>query len=165
MKTEHLRKYTSGHVLDITGIPYRTLDHWNRNGFLSPTIQSGEGRERIYSFGDVIAVFTATLGRKLGISLKAMSKLIPKIQRAVGNATPASTKARVDTVMFVSPDGTVHTLRDKRLTDAMRKWGHPVMGAFHLDAVLTRAVNRTVQYRVKGMRPRRGRPTTTRRST
>lgn len=53
--------FTSGDMVKLTGIPYRTLDHWARTGLIMPSIASanGTGSERRYSFRDLILVHVA----------------------------------------------------------------------------------------------------------
>lgn len=49
--------YTSGAVCKLTGLPYRTLDFWCRQGLLTPSVQAGTGKggDRLFSAADLLA--------------------------------------------------------------------------------------------------------------
>ena len=65
---------TSTEVMDLTGIKFRTLDYWARNGVVTPSIQPGDsrGKIRLYSEKDVQLIRLALELRKLGLVLRAV---------------------------------------------------------------------------------------------
>ncbi|MDY5584919.1 MAG: MerR family transcriptional regulator [Arcanobacterium sp.] len=50
--------YRAPAVCKVVGITYRQLDHWDRTGFVSPTIRraTGSGSQRLYSFRDILVL-------------------------------------------------------------------------------------------------------------
>ena len=89
------RGFYSGEAADITGIPYRTIDHWARTGLITPSISEarGAGRSRLYSFKDLIALRVARELRDKGTSVQSLRKVI-KLLRSSGMDSPL-TEARL----------------------------------------------------------------------
>jgi hypothetical protein len=58
MKFSHVvtRSFSTAEVARLTGLSARQLDHWDRQGFLRPSLQqaAGYGSTRRYSFADVV---------------------------------------------------------------------------------------------------------------
>lgn len=48
---------TSGALCKATGLPYRTLDFWCREGLITPSVQAGTGKggDRLWSAADLLA--------------------------------------------------------------------------------------------------------------
>jgi DNA-binding transcriptional MerR regulator len=51
-----VRAISAGDAHGLAGISYRQLDHWARQGWVTPSVDQGEGRSgrRLYSLDDVI---------------------------------------------------------------------------------------------------------------
>jgi DNA-binding transcriptional MerR regulator len=83
------RGYYAGEAAEVTGIPYRTLDHWARTGLVTPSISEarGAGRSRLYSLDDLVALRVARELREKGISIQSLRKVIKKL-RAIGLENP-----------------------------------------------------------------------------
>ncbi len=77
------RRFYAGEASQITGIPYRTIDHWARTGLLTPSISEarGSGRSRLYSFKDVLALRVIRDLREKGIPAQALRKVIKLLRR------------------------------------------------------------------------------------
>src|SRR4051794_3308742 len=82
--------FTSGQVMRITGLSYRTLDHWARTGFIAPTVAaaSGTGTERLYSIKDIVALRVARKLRKQGITTRSLKRVVEKLRAAKGIEQP-----------------------------------------------------------------------------
>jgi len=151
--------FTTGQILDLSANSYRTLDHWVRSGFLTPSIRNKKGCWRTYSIGDVVAMFTANLGRRVGISLHAMSKLIPHLQNsysAVEEIKPKRLSKNKDVIIFVEESGKLHLYADERLSERMSQCSNPVMGVFALGAIEGKLYPRLLINENRGWRPRGG---------
>lgn len=68
--------FSTAETARLTGLTSRQLDHWDRMGFLRPSLEraSGYGSTRRYSFADVVRLRVAARLRAAGIGL-------PKIRR------------------------------------------------------------------------------------
>ncbi len=80
------RSFSTAEAARLTGLTARQLDHWDRNGFLRPSVEkaSGYGSARRYSFADVVRLRVAARLRAGGLGLarirrcaEALSKLDP----------------------------------------------------------------------------------------
>ncbi len=76
------RPYNYKQVIEIIGITYRQLDHWDRAGLVKPSItkKHGRGKKRLYSFSDLVALGTAKQLKDQGIPLKKMKKCLKFIK-------------------------------------------------------------------------------------
>jgi DNA-binding transcriptional MerR regulator len=68
--------FTAGEVIRIVGISYWQLDHWDRSGFIKPSLEgaSGKGSERQYNFLDLVQLRVAKMLRDSGVSLGRTKK-------------------------------------------------------------------------------------------
>ena len=87
--------FTGGEAAKLSGVKYATLDYWDRTGFLKPTLStqsglSGKGRDRIYSFTDLVALRVARELREQGIPLQRIRKVVDHLL-AAGSNRPLST--------------------------------------------------------------------------
>jgi len=75
--------FTSKEVTKLTGVSYRQLDHWDRIGFITPSVltASGKGSGRLYSFRDVLNIRVAKQLRDAGASIKNIIKSIEFIKQ------------------------------------------------------------------------------------
>jgi DNA-binding transcriptional MerR regulator len=78
-----------GQVERFTGVDRRTLDFWDKSGFIVPSLQQGAGRgsQRLWSFDDLVALKVAAQLRALGVSLQALRKVATYLR---GRTPPAS---------------------------------------------------------------------------
>lgn len=70
------QSFSTAETARLTGLTPRQLDHWDRMGFLRPSLEraAGYGSTRRYSFADVVRLRVAARLRAAGIGL-------PKIRR------------------------------------------------------------------------------------
>ena len=80
------RSFSTAEVARLTGLTARQLDHWDRRGFLRPSLEkaNGYGSTRRYSFADVVRLRVAARLRANGVGLarirrcaEAMARLDP----------------------------------------------------------------------------------------
>ena len=78
-----VERFPAGQVVKITGITYSVLDYWVKTGFIVPAQQKGKGKgsDRLFSFGDVVAIKAALRLRALGASLQGIRQAIRHIQK------------------------------------------------------------------------------------
>lgn len=129
MSTTIIEHFTAGQAARLARVPYRTLDYWARSGFLVPSVQvaAGRGTDRLYSFGDVIALRVASDLRSQGISLQALRKVVAWL-RARGYEGGLA-----EAGPYLVCDGQdVYERKGDELLSAMRRPGH-VAFAFVLD--------------------------------
>jgi DNA-binding transcriptional MerR regulator len=86
---EQQRGFYAGEAAEITGIPYRTIDHWARIGLITPSISQarGAGRSRLYSFKDLVALRVTRELREKGTSIQSLRKVI-MLLRSTGLDSP-----------------------------------------------------------------------------
>lgn len=77
------RSYTSREAELATGVPFFTIDYWGRTRFLVPTIARGagrgRGRQRLYSYGDLIRMRIARELREQDVSLESLRAILAKL--------------------------------------------------------------------------------------
>ena len=85
------RSFSTAEASRLTGLTPRQLDHWDRQGFLRPSLQraSGYGSARRYSFTDIVTLRVAARLRAHGVPLarirrcaEALAKLDPSADLA-----------------------------------------------------------------------------------
>lgn len=77
------KAYTSREAARLSGVPFFTVDYWDRSKFLRPTIAKGEGRgkgrQRMYSYGDIILLRIARELREQKVSLETLRSIVRKL--------------------------------------------------------------------------------------
>lgn len=77
------RAYTSREAEQVSGVPFFTIDYWGRTRFLVPSIAKGEGRgkgrQRLYSYGDLIRLRIARELREQKVSLETLRAILLKL--------------------------------------------------------------------------------------
>ncbi len=75
--------FASGEAGRIAGIPFRTLDHWARTGFVKPTIQlaRGTGSDRLYSRQDILILMIARELRNLGVATAYLARAVKALRQ------------------------------------------------------------------------------------
>jgi DNA-binding transcriptional MerR regulator len=85
------KAYTSREAARLSGVPFFTLDYWGRTKFLLPTIAPGagrgKGRQRMYSYGDVLRLSIARELRDQKVSLETLRAIILQLA-PVSHALP-----------------------------------------------------------------------------
>lgn len=82
-KTVIARSFSTAEVARLTGLSARQLDHWDRQGFVRPSVEraSGYGSARRYSFADVVRLRVAARLRANGIGLSRIRRCAEALSR------------------------------------------------------------------------------------
>jgi DNA-binding transcriptional MerR regulator len=80
--------FSTAQAARLTGLTARQLDHWDRKGFLKPSLQkaSGYGSARRYSFADVVRLRVAARLRAAGVGLARIQRCAEALERLGGEA-------------------------------------------------------------------------------
>ena len=85
MKFSHVvtRSFSTAEAARLTGLSARQLDHWDRKGFLRPSLQqaAGYGTTRRYSFADVVRLRVAARLRAHGVGLSRIRRCADALAR------------------------------------------------------------------------------------
>jgi len=76
--------FSAAQVIQITGVPYQTLNHWVKMGLVRSSIApaSGSGSRRIYDFQDLASIFIALKLRRAGMHGRAIVRIMELLRRA-----------------------------------------------------------------------------------
>ena len=79
--------FSTGQAARLTGLSPRQLDHWDRKGFLKPSLEAarGYGSKRRYSFADVVRLRVAARLRAAGIGLVRIQRCAEALERLGGD--------------------------------------------------------------------------------
>lgn len=108
--------FSTAQVARLTGLSARQLDHWDRLGFLSPSLASaaGYGSRRRYSFADVVRLRLASRLRAAGFGLSAVRRVVETLRR-LDPTKPEVTSAR----LLVSGPRVLWAANDSELVDLL----------------------------------------------
>lgn len=70
--------FTTTQVAKITGLTFHTINHWDHNGLVTPSVLEarGRGNTRRYSLDDIIALKIAGMLRQDGTSIPSIDKIL-----------------------------------------------------------------------------------------
>ena len=75
--------YTSREAAQISGVPFFTVDYWDRSRFLKPSIARstgrGRGRGRLYSYTDLLRLRIARELREQQVSLQTLRHVVKRL--------------------------------------------------------------------------------------
>jgi DNA-binding transcriptional MerR regulator len=75
--------FTSRQAARISGVPFFTVDYWDRSGFLKPSIARssgrGRGRGRLYSYADLLRLRIARELRDQRVSLQTLRHVVKRL--------------------------------------------------------------------------------------
>ena len=77
------QSFSTAEAARLTGLTPRQLDHWDRKGFLRPSLEraSGYGSVRRYSFADVVRLRVAARLRVNGVGLARIRRCAEALAR------------------------------------------------------------------------------------
>lgn len=142
------RAYTSREAARVSGVPFFTVDYWDRSKFLRPTIAKGEGRgkgrQRMYSYGDIILLRVARELREQKVSLETLRSIVRKL---------AGSTSELATAGYVIVGREVETAKNgTEMMTILRRPGRRTFGVL-LDL---RALLETVRERARALEPKGG---------
>jgi DNA-binding transcriptional MerR regulator len=114
------RSFSTAEAARLTGLSARQLDHWDRQGFLRPSLEkaSGYGSARRYSFADVVRLRVAARLRSNGIGLARIRRCAQALARLDPSADLGRARLMVvgSTVLWARSDReVVDLLKDGQL--------------------------------------------------
>jgi DNA-binding transcriptional MerR regulator len=75
--------YTSRQAARISGVPFFTVDYWDRSKFIKPSISPsagrGRGRGRLYSYADLIRLRIARELREQQVSIQTLRHVVKRL--------------------------------------------------------------------------------------
>jgi DNA-binding transcriptional MerR regulator len=75
--------FTSREAARISGVPFFTVDYWDRSKFLKPSIAQsagrGRGRGRLYSYADTLRLRIARELREQHVSLQTLRHVVKRL--------------------------------------------------------------------------------------
>ena len=77
------QSFSTAEAARLTGLSPRQLDHWDRQGFLGPSLEraAGYGSARRYSFADVVRLRVAAMLRAAGVGLARIRRCAEELAR------------------------------------------------------------------------------------
>jgi len=101
-------------VCKIVGITYRQLDHWDRTGLKSPSVEraKGSGTQRLYSYGDVVELRIIKQLLDAGVTLQRARKAVEFLRESGDDLASAS--------LVLGAAGSVLARDDEELLDLLR---------------------------------------------
>ncbi|MEO8347796.1 MAG: MerR family transcriptional regulator [Acidobacteriota bacterium] len=80
--------FSTAQVARLSGLTPRQIDHWDRQGFLKPSIRraKGYGSARRYSFADVVRLRVAARLRAAGVGLSRIRRCAEALEKLGGDA-------------------------------------------------------------------------------
>ena len=77
--TEIINSFGTSEVVRLTGVKFTRLNHYDKTGFIQPSIKkasgAGRGKERLYSFSDVVQLRVVKKLSDNGIPLQKLRKI------------------------------------------------------------------------------------------
>ena len=113
------QSFSTAEAARLTGLTPRQLDHWDRLGFLRPSISraSGSGSVRRYSYADVLRLRVAARLRASGVSLPRLRRCADALSRL--DPEGAGDLARVRLLVFGSR--VLWARNDRELVDLLKE--------------------------------------------
>ena len=120
--------YTSQQVIQLAGITYRQLDHWDKIDFIRPSAKQskGSGSRRLYSYQDLLRFRVAKRLLNSGASFQAVSKIFNFIEQ-LGDSIHAAD--------LIVDENQVHYARnDEEILDLLKQ-GQGVLNFVSVTAI------------------------------
>jgi len=97
--------FTPRQVMQLTGVPYSTLNLWAKNGLVQPSVApgTGTGSERVYSFSDLVALKVAFELRKSGVTTSSIKRVVEFLRENVPRNWAKYRSAITDNFRVISP--------------------------------------------------------------
>lgn len=101
--------YRGPTVCRIVGISYRQLDYWARTELVTPSIREGTGRgkQRLYSFEDVVELRVIKRLLDAGVSLQRVRSAVEELRRQRRSLTDVTLLSDGTTVYWIDDDAEV----------------------------------------------------------
>jgi DNA-binding transcriptional MerR regulator len=141
------QSFSTAEAARLTGLSPRQLDHWDRLGFLRPSLQTaaGYGSSRRYSFADVVRLRVAARLRSHGLGLARIRRCAEALARLDPTANLGEARLIVsgNTVLWARSDREVVDLLKGGQLVLVCSLGDAVADAAGAVARLSRDTERT----------------------
>jgi len=85
--------FTSREAAQISGVPFFTVDYWDRSKFLKPSIARstgrGRGHGRLYSYADILRLRIARELREQHVSVQTLRHVVKRLGERAGGLAKA----------------------------------------------------------------------------
>jgi DNA-binding transcriptional MerR regulator len=110
--------FSTAQVARLTGLSVRQLDHWDRQGFVRPSIAHarGYGSARRYSFEDLVRLRVAGKLRAAGFGLAKIRQCVRTLQKL-----DPSRKGMADVRLLVVGSRVLWVRSDRELVDILQE--------------------------------------------
>jgi DNA-binding transcriptional MerR regulator len=104
-----VQTFSTSEAAQFAGVPYSSVDYWARTKLVVPSVADakGIGSERLYDFGDIVALKVVKALRKDKISTQALRKALRRIRGVKDPLTESRLLAIGPTVVWVESDDEV----------------------------------------------------------
>lgn len=111
-------RFTPQQAASLLDMPYTTIDTWNRKGIVCPSAKPshGRGKQRYYSFSDLVALRVLKDLRAAGLSMHKLRKMLDEL-RALGYDEPLKHQ------YLIAENGTVYLQDQAGLMDVLKSPG------------------------------------------
>ena len=126
------QRFTSNHVVALTGITPRQLQWWDERGIVRP---AREGRVRVYSLDDLAEVAVICELRRRGFSLQRVRKIMRFLQREFGKRL-VETVTRASEYHLLTDGERIYLETDaKQIIDILKNARQPMLTVCLSDTV------------------------------
>jgi DNA-binding transcriptional MerR regulator len=110
--------FSTAQVSRLTGLSVRQLDHWDRQGFVRPSVAHarGYGSARRYSFEDLVRLRVAGKLRAAGFGLSKIRQCVRTLQKL-----DPSKKGMADVRLLVVGNRVLWVRSDRQLVDILQE--------------------------------------------
>jgi DNA-binding transcriptional MerR regulator len=110
--------FSTAQVSRLTGLSVRQLDHWDRQGFVRPSVAQakGYGSARRYSFEDLVRLRVAGRLRAAGFGLAKIRQCVRTLQKL-----DPSKKGMADVRLLVVGSRVLWARSDRELVDILQE--------------------------------------------
>ena len=110
--------FSTAQVSRLTGLSVRQLDHWDRQGFVRPSVAParGYGSARRYSFEDLVRLRVAGKLRAAGFGLAKIRQCVRTLQKL-----DPSKKGMADVRLLVVGSRVLWVRSDRQLVDILQE--------------------------------------------
>jgi len=125
-------QFTSGEVVELTGITPRQLQWWDERGIVVPARQ---GHRRVYSMDNLAEVAVICELRRRGFSLQGMRKVIRFLQREFGRSLAETVTGASDYHLLTDGSNLYLETSPQQIVDILKNARQPMFAVCLSDAV------------------------------
>jgi len=113
------QNFSTAEAARLTGLSTRQLHHWDRQGFLGPSVAraSGYGSTRRYSFADIVRLRVGARLRNAGVGLQRIRRCAEALARLEPDGPADLAQAR----LLVVGNRVIWARSDRELVDLLKE--------------------------------------------